>query len=57
MWGLILLVLGGLLIAVAAGVRIDLVTAAIVLLAGVGVALLIMALLPRRKGEAPGASA
>ncbi|MBE6482574.1 MAG: hypothetical protein E7Z94_09460 [Actinomyces ruminicola] len=56
-WGLILLVLGGLLIAVAAGLQIDLVTAVIVLLAGVGVALLITALLPRRKGGAPGAGA
>lgn len=50
-WGLILLVLGGLLLAVAAGVQVDLVTAVIVLLAGIGVALLITALLPHRKAD------
>ncbi|QHO91529.1 hypothetical protein CWT12_09740 [Actinomyces sp. 432] len=56
-WGLVLLVLGGLLLAVSTGVRIDLVTAMIALLAGVGVALLIMALVPQRKADAPGTGA
>ncbi|SHE24855.1 hypothetical protein [Actinomyces glycerinitolerans] len=50
-WGLILLVLGGLLLAVAVGVKVDPVTALIVLLAGIGVALLIIALLPHRKAD------
>ncbi|MDO4900301.1 hypothetical protein [Actinomyces sp.] len=53
-WGLFLLVLGGLLLAVALGARIDLITAVILLLSGVGVALLVMALLPRRKPDVPG---
>ncbi|MBW3067917.1 hypothetical protein GZ998_00080 [Actinomyces sp. 594] len=56
-WGLVLLVLGGLLLAVSTGIRIDLVTAMIALLAGVGVALLIMALVPQRKADAPGTGA
>ncbi|WP_158247693.1 hypothetical protein [Actinomyces qiguomingii] len=53
-WGLTLLVLGGLLLAVAMGTRIDLVTAVIVLLAGLGLALLVMALLPHRRPVEPG---
>ncbi|PHP52624.1 hypothetical protein [Actinomyces ruminis] len=50
-WGLILLVLGGLLLAVAVGVQVDPVTAVIVLLAGIGVALLVTALLPHRRAD------
>lgn len=47
MWGLVLLVVGGLLTAVALGLHIDPVTALIVLLVGLGAVLLIVALVPR----------
>lgn len=48
MWGLILLALGGLLIAVGLGARIDLVSAFIVIVGGLGFLLLILALVPKR---------
>lgn len=47
-WGLILACLGGLLVALGLGARVDLVLTGIVLLAGLGVAIIILALLPRR---------
>lgn len=47
-WGTILLLVGVLLVVIGLGVRVDLVTTGIVILAAVGVALLVMALLPRR---------
>lgn len=47
-WGSILVLLGVLLIAVGLGAHVDLVTTSIVVLAGIGAVLLIMALLPRR---------
>lgn len=52
-WGLILAFLGGLLVAIGLGARIDLVVTGIILLAGLGVALLILALLPRRSRPDP----
>ena len=48
-----LLVVAALLIAVVAGARIDPVTAGIVVLAGLGVALLVVALVPRGHRERP----
>ena len=48
-WGLILLALGGLLIAFGVGLRIDLVTTGIVLLAGTGVLVLVAALIPHSR--------
>ena len=50
-WGLILAALGGLLVAVGAGLHIDLVTTGIVLLAGTGVLVLVAALLPHSRGR------
>lgn len=48
MWGLVLLALGGLLIAIGLGARIDLVSAFIVIVGGLGFLLLILALVPKR---------
>nr|WP_300337454.1 hypothetical protein [Actinomyces sp.] len=48
-WGLVLVTIGVVLAATGLGVRIDPVSAAIILLAGAGAALLIIALLPRRR--------
>ena len=48
-WGTILLLVGVLLVVVGLGAPIDLVTTGILLLAGIGAGLLIMALLPRRR--------
>lgn len=50
-WGLILACLGGLLVAIGLGVRVDLVLTSIILLAGLGVAIIVLALLPRRTGS------
>lgn len=50
-WGLILVALGGLLVAFGAGLHIDLVTTGIVLLAGTGVLVLVAALLPHSRGR------
>ena len=50
-WGLVLLVVAALLVAVVAGARIDPVTAGIVVLAGLGAALLLVALVPRGRRE------
>ncbi|CAM2804110.1 hypothetical protein ACSL103130_03050 [Actinomyces slackii] len=50
-WGAVLLVVGGLLIAVGLGAQIDLAMTAILLLAGTGVALLAMAALPTRRSR------
>ncbi|PZU31219.1 MAG: hypothetical protein DI576_11570 [Actinomyces sp.] len=50
-WGLILAALGGLLVAFGAGLHIDLVTTGIVLLAGTGVLVLVVALLPHSRGR------
>ncbi|MDO4242428.1 MAG: hypothetical protein Q4C85_01450 [Actinomyces sp.] len=45
-WGLLLCLLAGLLAAISLGMRIDIVAVGIIVLAGAGIALLAMALLP-----------
>lgn len=52
-WGLVLLVVAALLVGVVAGARIDPVTAGIVVLAGLGAALLVVALVPRGHRDRP----
>lgn len=50
-WGLVLAALGAATIATGLGARIDLTLAAIILLAGLGVVLLVLAVLPPRRGR------
>lgn len=52
-WGLILLVVGGLLIAFGMGLHIDLATTGIVLLGATGLLVLVAAFLPRPRGPRP----
>lgn len=54
-WGLALLAAGGLLIAISLGADIDLLTTGVVLLSGLGLALLVLAVLPSRGPRRPGA--
>lgn len=49
LWGLILVTIGVVLLATGLGLRIDPVSAAIVLLAAAGAALLVIAVLPKRR--------
>lgn len=51
-WGAFLAVLGMLLIALGVGVHLDLAKTAIVLVGGLGVLLLVLAVLPRRREDA-----
>ena len=54
-WGLALLAVGSLLIATSLGMDIDLLTTGVVLLSGLGLALLVLAVLPSRGPRRPGA--
>ena len=54
-WGLALLAVGSLLIAISLGMDIDLLTTGVVLLSGLGLALLVLAVLPSRGPRRPGA--
>ena len=54
-WGLALLAVGSLLIAISLGMDIDLLTPGVVLLSGLGLALLVLAVLPSRGPRRPGA--
>ena len=54
-WGLALLAVGSLLIAISLGTDIDLLTTGVVLLSGLGLALLVLAVLPSRGPRRPGA--
>lgn len=54
-WGLALLAVGSLLIAISLGTDIDLLTTGVVLLSGLGLALLVLAILPSRGPRRPGA--
>ena len=54
-WGLALLAVGSLLIAISLGMDIDLLTTGVVLLSGLGLALLVLAILPSRGPRRPGA--
>ena len=54
-WGLALLAVGSLLIAISLGTDIDLLTTGVVLLSGLGLALLVLAVLPARGPRRPGA--
>lgn len=48
-WGLVLMAAGALVVAVGLGYRMDVVTFAVIVSAGLGVALLLLAVLPRRQ--------
>ena len=48
-WGLLVASVGALLVAVGAGLRIDLVMATILMLAGLGTVLLVLAVVPQKK--------
>lgn len=52
-WGLALLAVGSLLIAISLGMDIDLLTTGVVLLSGLGLALLVLAVLPSRGPRRP----
>ena len=54
-WGLALLAVGGLLIAIGLGTDIDLLTTGVVLLGGMGLILLVLAIVPWRSPRRPGA--
>ena len=54
-WGLALLAVGSLLIATSLGMDIDLLTTGVGLLSGLGLALLVLAVLPSRGPRRPGA--
>ena len=54
-WGLALLAVGSLLIAISLGTDIDLLTTGVILLSGLGLALLVLAVLPSRGPRRPGA--
>ena len=49
MWGAFLLLVGGLLIAAGLGLRFDFTTTAIACLAGLGILLVVAALIPKRR--------
>ncbi|WP_162933908.1 hypothetical protein [Actinomyces lilanjuaniae] len=51
LWGSVLLLVGSLLVATGLGVSLDPTTTAIVCLGGIGVMLVILALVPRRTGQ------
>lgn len=53
LWGVILVAVGGILLAMAAGVHVSLVTSLVVALAGAGLALAVAALLPAGTGRSP----
>lgn len=54
-WGLALLAVGSLLIAISLGMDIDLLTTGVVLLGGMGLILLVLAIVPWRSPRRPGA--